>query len=114
VRVDRPLPSAELQSSDICIMSSVVFRVQEHQVPSSHIREYPRATAGEQEDVLYLAVKQYTPSDNVQARAGDITIIAAHANGFPKVALRLSTTEELMLTHSRSFMSLFGTSCTAA
>jgi hypothetical protein len=60
-------------------------------VPCQHIREYPRALAGEQEDVLQLAVKQYIPFDNLEPRSGDVTIIGAHANGFPKVRLsRLS------------------------
>ncbi|KAL2865491.1 putative toxin biosynthesis protein [Aspergillus lucknowensis] len=60
------------------------FRVVEHVVPSQHIREYPGATAHEQEDVLNLAVKQYIPLDNPNPQVGDVTILAAHANGFPK------------------------------
>lgn len=31
-----------------------------------------------------MHVKQYTPLDNLEPREGDVTIIAAHANGFPK------------------------------
>lgn len=31
-----------------------------------------------------MAVKQYTPLSNTSPIPGDITIIAAHANGFPK------------------------------
>jgi hypothetical protein len=31
-----------------------------------------------------MAVKQYTPLNNPNPKPGDITIIAAHANGFPK------------------------------
>ena len=68
-------------------MSAHLFRVAEHIVPGQHIREYPRATAHEQEDVLNLAVKQYTPLDNLDPQSGDVTIIGAHANGFPKVLL---------------------------
>ncbi|KAI4871049.1 putative toxin biosynthesis protein [Hypoxylon rubiginosum] len=60
------------------------FHVKEHVVPSQHVREWPRATAASQEDVLYLSVKQYVPVDNPSPRPGDVTIIAAHANGFPK------------------------------
>ncbi|KAL3464758.1 Alpha/beta hydrolase family-domain-containing protein [Aspergillus heterothallicus] len=60
------------------------FRVVEHVVPSQHIREYPGATAHEQEDILNLAVKQYIPLDNPNPQPGDVTILAAHANGFPK------------------------------
>ncbi|KAI9827563.1 MAG: hypothetical protein M1832_004913 [Thelocarpon impressellum] len=65
-------------------MSSSLFLSQEHTIPGQHIREYPQATANAQEDVLYLRIKQYRPLDNLEARRGDVTIIAAHANGFPK------------------------------
>ncbi|KAL4759083.1 putative toxin biosynthesis protein [Aspergillus foveolatus] len=60
------------------------FRIVEHTVPGQHIREYPGATANEQEDVLSLVVKQYIPLDNPSPQPGDVTILAAHANGFPK------------------------------
>ena len=66
-------------------MSSNLFRIAEHTVPCQHIREYARATANKQEDVLHLAVKQYIPLDNPNPSPGDLTIIAAHANGFVKV-----------------------------
>lgn len=61
------------------------FRIVEHVVPCQHIREYPAATANEQEDTLHLAVKQYIPLDNPHPQPGDVTILGAHANGFPKV-----------------------------
>ncbi|OTA38214.1 hypothetical protein BTJ68_01627 [Hortaea werneckii EXF-2000] len=64
-------------------MSASKFSVREHVLPTSHIREYPHATSGDQEDVLQLAVKQYTPRRKVQAET-TITIIGGHANGFPK------------------------------
>lgn len=60
------------------------FVVKEHLVPTQHVREYARATANSQEDTLLLAVKQYIPKDNVSPQPGDVTIIGAHANGFPK------------------------------
>lgn len=60
------------------------YRIVEHKIPCQHIREYPRALAHSQEDVLYLAVKQYIPVENPDPQPGDITIIGAHANGFPK------------------------------
>ena len=60
------------------------FRVVQHKIPAQHIREYSQATASSQEDVLYLSVKQYIPLDNPNPSAGDVTIIAAHANAFPK------------------------------
>lgn len=65
------------------------FRIVEHVIPSQHIREYPGATANEQEEPLQLAVKQYIPLDNPKPQPGDVTILAAHANGFPKVCNKL-------------------------
>ncbi len=60
------------------------FRVVEHQIPTQHIREYTQATANTQEDQLFLHVKQYVPDSNPRPRPGDVTIIGAHANAFPK------------------------------
>ncbi|KAJ9630805.1 hypothetical protein H2203_001330 [Taxawa tesnikishii (nom. ined.)] len=65
-------------------MSTSHFSVQQHTLPCAHIREFARATADTQEDVLHLAIKQYTPLDNPDPQPGDLTIIGAHANGFPK------------------------------
>jgi len=63
---------------------SSTFRVIEHVLPCQHIREYPRATAFSQEEVLHLSLKQYIPLDNPTPQPGDITIIGSAANGFPK------------------------------
>ncbi|KKY34922.1 putative toxin biosynthesis protein [Diaporthe ampelina] len=63
---------------------STLFDIKEHVVDGQHIREYPRATAHSQEEVLQLSVKQYIPKDNPNPKPGDITIIASHANGFVK------------------------------
>jgi len=60
------------------------FRIIDHKVPTQHIREYHQATAQTQEDVLLLCVKQYIPLHNPDPKPGDITIIGAHGNGFPK------------------------------
>ncbi|KAK5947124.1 hypothetical protein PMZ80_001271 [Knufia obscura] len=60
------------------------FRIVEHQIESSYIREWPHALANNQEERLYLSVKQYIPRDNPNPRPGDVTIIGAHANAFPK------------------------------
>ncbi|RFU35408.1 Acting on peptide bonds (peptidase)/Acylglycerol lipase/Carboxylesterase, partial [Scytalidium lignicola] len=65
-------------------MASQVFQIKEHVLECQHIREYPRATAQSQEDTLYLSIKQYIPLDNPNPQDGDVTIIGAHANGFPK------------------------------
>ena len=64
---------------------SSIFEIKEHTLECQHIREYARATANSQEEVLQLAIKQYIPLDNPQPKEGDVTIIGAHANGFPKV-----------------------------
>jgi hypothetical protein len=65
-------------------MSSALFKLTEHTVPCQHIRQYSNATLHSQEEKLHLAVKQYTPLNNPNPQPGDLTIIAAHANGFPK------------------------------
>jgi hypothetical protein len=65
---------------------SSVFEIKEHTVECQHIREYARATAKSQEEVLHLAIKQYIPFDNPNPKEGDVTIIGTHANGFPKVS----------------------------
>lgn len=67
-------------------MSSQHFRIDEHKIEASHIRNFPRALATHENDVLHLAIKQYTPLNNPNPQEGDITIIAAHANAFPKVS----------------------------
>ncbi|KAJ3943403.1 uncharacterized protein N0V96_006328 [Colletotrichum fioriniae] len=63
---------------------SSVFHIKEHVLDGSHIREFPRALSRSQDDVLKLAVKEYIPKDNPNPKPGDVTIIGAHANGFPK------------------------------
>lgn len=69
---------------------SSVFKIQEHTIPSTHIREYPRALAGDQEDQLQLAIKQYTPRESARKDDQGVTVIGAHANGFPKVDIALN------------------------
>lgn len=68
-------------------MSSAAFNIVEHEIEAAHLREYPRATAQSQDDKLLLHVKQYVPRDNPNPRRGDLTVVGAHANGFPKVGL---------------------------
>nr|POE47526.1 abhydrolase domain-containing protein mpah [Quercus suber] len=63
---------------------ATIFEIQEHTLPTCHIREYPHATIEDQEDVLHLAIKQYTPIEKFKA-SQEVTVIGAHANGFPKV-----------------------------
>ncbi|GKZ71787.1 hypothetical protein AnigIFM50267_007829 [Aspergillus niger] len=65
-------------------MSSENFNVTEHAVPGCHIREYPGSTVN-QEDILNLHVKQYTPKNQAEPVPADaITIIAAHGAALPK------------------------------
>ncbi|PNY23340.1 Uncharacterized protein TCAP_06722, partial [Tolypocladium capitatum] len=64
--------------------SMSAFDVIEHVADASHIREFARATAESQDETLRLAVKQYVPKDNRGPVRGDLTVIGAHANGFPK------------------------------
>ena len=68
---------------------SSVFNIQEHDIEAAHIREYARGTSNSQDSPLRLHVKQYTPKDNPQPKDGDVTVIGAHANGFPKVCALL-------------------------
>lgn len=65
-------------------MTSSPFTVKEHVVPTQYIREYPGATLEDQEETLSLHVKQYTPKGRQGIKPGAVTIIGAHANGFPK------------------------------
>ena len=71
----------------IAIMFSQVFNIRTHLLPCQYIREYPAATAEGQEDTLQLHIKQYTPKVEEKLVFGAITIIGAHANGFPKVSI---------------------------
>ncbi|KAM3512219.1 hypothetical protein MY11210_004137 [Beauveria gryllotalpidicola] len=64
--------------------SSSVFDIKEHVIPGEHTREYARAKANSQEETLVLQVKQYTPKGNGAPQKGDLNIVGAHANGFPK------------------------------
>jgi hypothetical protein len=66
---------------------SSIFRQVQHTIKGSHTREYLGATANGDEDTPQLSVKQYIPHDNPNPQPGDITIIGAHANGFPKVSM---------------------------
>ena len=64
-------------------MSSPSFRIIEHVIPCQYIREYPHAVKSE-DTALQLAIKEYQPLDPLAPLADSVTVIAAHANGFPK------------------------------
>ncbi|KEY66843.1 hypothetical protein S7711_05197 [Stachybotrys chartarum IBT 7711] len=65
-------------------MPSSIYIITEHIIQASHIREYARATSNSQDTPLSLHIKQYVPRSNPNPQQGDVTIIGAHANGFPK------------------------------
>lgn len=64
--------------------SSSSFRLTKHIVDTQHIRHYEHATAHGDDDVLQLCINQYSPLDNLEPQPGDVTILAAHANGIEK------------------------------
>ena len=68
-------------------ITSDSFQVTEHVIEAQHIREYAWATAADrsQEQALKLHIKQYTPREGPPLSGDAVTIIGAHANGFPKV-----------------------------
>ena len=76
---------------DMSSGTSSVYRVVKHTIDCHHTREYLAATANGDDDLPQLAVKQYIPRDNPTPGPGDVTIIGAHANGFPKVSLAWQT-----------------------
>ncbi|KAF2667974.1 alpha/beta-hydrolase [Microthyrium microscopicum] len=84
-------------------MSTSFFKVTEHVIPAQHIREFPYATANRQEDVLRLAVKQYTPLDNLNPKDGDLTILGGHANAFPKELYEPLWDELFKLSKAKGF-----------
>lgn len=79
------------------------FHVVEHIVEGQHIREYPRALVESQETVVHLHVKQYIPVDNPNPQPGDVTIIGAHANGFPKELYEPLWEDLLTQSHRHNF-----------
>ena len=60
------------------------FRIVEHVVRAQHTRDRRAATERGRENELKLHVKQYIPNSNPEPKAGDVTIIGAQANAFPK------------------------------
>lgn len=59
------------------------FRITEHQIPGSFIRQHRRATINKN-DTVRLAVKEYRNENSPSGGHNEISIIGAHANGFPK------------------------------
>lgn len=68
------------------------FDILEHVLPGCHIREYAGSSAGRQEDIQKLHIKQYVPRN--QEIAHDkyaVTIIAMHGISLPKVSALSNT-----------------------
>ena len=85
-------------------MSTHFFKIEEHVVPGQHIREYPNGARSD-DDVLELAVKHYTPlepTQNGSSGGPSVTIIAGHANGFPKVSPSVDPREATANRHTRN------------
>jgi hypothetical protein len=91
-------------------MSTELFHVTEHLVAGQHIREYARGTSQSQDDVLQLSVKQYTPKEKPKSIKDAVTVVGAHANGFPKVCMT-GASGRMITDRPRSSMSPFGTRC---
>lgn len=87
-------------------MALSLFNVQVHTIDASYMREYPRG-ASSQTSPLKLALKKYTPLDNLNPQPGDVTLIAAHGCGFPKVGAR-SFTGHLILWLNTFFFCYVG------
>lgn len=60
------------------------FRVVEHVVKCQHTRDRPAGAERGRDNDLRMCVKQYIPKTNPEPRHGDVTIIGAQANAFPK------------------------------
>lgn len=88
------------------------FRVVEHTIRCQNVRERAGAVFDGHQNDLRLAVKQYIPLDNPHPQEGDVTLIGAHANGFPKVHHNSHLCTAVRYLHSycvtRSCMSHFG------
>lgn len=75
----RPPPGSHNQRR--CISH---FRIVEHIVRTQHTRDRPAGAERGRDNDLRLHVKQYIPTSNPDPKPGDVSIIGAHANGFPK------------------------------
>ena len=60
------------------------FQVVEHVVRCQHTRDRPAGAERGRDSDLRMHVKQYIPKTNPHAKRGDVTLIGAQANAFPK------------------------------
>jgi hypothetical protein len=66
-------------SSQLLQNFTMPFNVKEHIITCQRFKQHSNKLSS------LLSVKQYSPSENVSPSKGDVTIIAAHGNGFVKV-----------------------------
>ncbi|ORY10361.1 Alpha/beta hydrolase family-domain-containing protein [Clohesyomyces aquaticus] len=83
-------------------MSSANFIVTEHTTPCQHLREFPHGSKRD-DAVLQLAIKEYRPRNNLEPQEGSLTVIATHANGFPKEAYEALWDDLLKAASSEGF-----------
>jgi hypothetical protein len=60
------------------------FTITSHVVRAQHTRSRPAGAERGRENEMRLHVNQYVPKDNPSPKPGDVTIIGAQANAFPK------------------------------
>lgn len=60
------------------------FRIIEHIARTSHSRQRPAGAEPGQDSQLRLHAKQYIPLNNPYPKSGDVSIVGATGNGFPK------------------------------
>ncbi|KAK5168395.1 uncharacterized protein LTR77_006965 [Saxophila tyrrhenica] len=85
-------PSPFLKMTRSLHHQSPYFRIEELTVPTQHSRERPATldrASGSRDDEVRMHVKRYIPNSNkpsgkLETGFGDVTIIGAQANGFPK------------------------------
>lgn len=69
--------------------SNYPFKVIEHVIPATHVREYPHAVLDDNCS-LSLSVKQYIPKNYQTPTAGDVTFIVSPGIGLVKVSSSIS------------------------
>lgn len=60
------------------------FHIKTHITPTQHTRSRPAATSPGTENNLSLHLKQYIPKSNPNPSEGDVTILGAVADSYPK------------------------------
>ncbi|KAK7207953.1 Alpha/Beta hydrolase protein [Myxozyma melibiosi] len=80
-----------------------VFHIERRVFPAAMPRSTTRAVVNPDTDRLEVAAKIYRPKSNPDPRAGDVTIVAAHANGFAKELYEVLFMELLALSEKNGF-----------